>query len=125
MCRNGYRYTKEKIEKSFDNLENPEGKYYLINIIDENSRKISLQSLHHKFGKIELKKAGLKYELGKKREIEIIEGLIKFSWQEKLKGLTCSVDSFISFKEKIGKEKFKKLFPVISHEEDKYIRERS
>lgn len=123
LLRNGYRYTKEKIDKSFDNLENPEGKYYLINIIDEKSRKIRLQSVHHKFGKIELKKAGLKYELGEKREIEIIEGLIKFSWQEKLKGLTCGMDSFISFKGKIGKEKFKKLFPVISHEEDKYLRE--
>lgn len=123
LCRNGYRYTKDKTEKSFDNLENPEGKYYLINIIDENNRKIKIQSVHHKFGNIELNKAGDKFELGKKREIEIIEGLIKFSWNEKLKGLTCSVDSFISFKEKIGKENFKKLFPVISHEEDKYIRD--
>ena len=123
LLRNGYKYSREKIEKSFDNLENPEGKYYLINIIDENSRKIKIQSVHHKFGKIELQKVNIKFELGKVREIEIIEGLIKFSWNENLKGLTCGMDSFISFKEKIGKEKYKKLFPEINHEEDKYIRD--
>jgi len=123
LLRSGYRYGTSKEDKSFDNLENPEGKYYLINIRDENSREIKIQGLHHKFGKIELLKAGDKFELGRGKEIEIIEGLIKFSWNEKLKGLTCGMDSFISFKEKIGKENFKKLFPMLSHEEDKYIRD--
>lgn len=127
LFRKGYKYKKEglKESKTFNNLENEQGNYYLINIKDENSRNIKIISLHQKYPRIMLGNKNKREILETSEALEEIEKLLKKSWDYGLKSLTIGSDSFNEFKKMLkgSKKDFKKIFVEPKDYEDEYLRD--
>lgn len=126
LFREGYEYKTKTLKegKTFNNLENEQGNYYLINIKDERLRNIKIISLHQKYPRITLGDKSKREILETGEALEEIEKLLKKSWEYGLNSLTIGSDSFNEFKKRLGgKKNFKKIFVEPTDYEDEYLRD--
>lgn len=152
LLKEGYKWTKErKLKKGeFTSLITEKKQWYSLKVkigkttieFRDSSKKLvgSVDKIAKDYGLIgkdgkALRKLEIDYKLDRKgvevtqeeieyirHDTEIIERVILSLHEEGLDRLTTSSDALNSYKNMIGEDVFKALFPVLSYEDDSYCR---
>ena len=150
LLLNGYKYSKEKEDKTFNTVISGTGQFYKIEIVFKryNSRIVSvniydsLKKLPFSVEEIAksfdlpIRKEEIDYhakrEIGHilteeeisylRNDVEIMARALKIQFSEDLKRMTIGADSLATFKKMLPKGYFDKLFPVLPIEIDSDIR---